>query len=273
MFDNIDHSLLMKAVRHHTTCSWVLLYTERWLTAPVQQKDGVLRQRTKGTPQGGIVSPTLANLYLHYAFDCWMKREFPRIPFARYADDVICHCSTEAQAKYLKNAIQQRFAACFLELHPQKTKIAYCCDDKRRGTYPVVQFDFLGYSFRPRQVKGSNGDLFVGFNPGISPKSATSIRKVMNGWQLHHRSDLSLDEIARMVNPSLRGWITYYGTYYRSALYRVMVHFDRYLTRWAATKYKSLKHRFAPAARWLRGVALRQPHLFAHWAEFRTTTG
>jgi RNA-directed DNA polymerase len=164
-----------------------------------------------------------------------MEREFPRIPFARYADDVICHCRTEAQAKYLRNAIQQRFAACFLELHPQKTKIAYCCDDKRRGTYPVVQFDFLGYSFRPRQV--------------------------------------SIEEVARMVNPSLRGWINYYGTYYRSALYRVMVHFDNYLTRWAATKYKSLKHRFAPAARWLRGVALRQPHLFAHWAEFRTTTG
>ena len=272
-FETLDHKLLMRAVRRHTACPWALLYIERWLKAPTQMVDGSLMERTAGTPQGGVVSPILANLYLHYAFDCWMEREFPRIPFARYADDVICHCRTEAQAKYLKHAIQQRFAACFLELHPQKTKIAYCCDDKRPGTYPDVQFDFLGYSFRPRQVKGSNGDVFVGFNPGISPKSATSIRQVMLGWQLHHRSDLSLEEIARMVNPSLRGWINYYGTYYRSALYRVMVHFDRYLTRWAATKYKSLKHRFAPAARWLRGVALRQPHLFAHWAEFRTTTG
>ena len=220
-----------------------------------------------------VVSPILANLYLHYAFDRWMEREFPRIPFARYADDVICHCCTEAQAKYLKTAIQQRFATWFLELHPQKTKIAYCSDDRRRGTYRVVQFDFLGYSFRPRQVKSSNGEVFVGFNPGISPKSAVSIRQAMHRWQLHRRSDLSLEEIARMVNPSLRGWINYYGSYYKSALYLVMVHFDKYLTRWAATKYKSLKRRFAPAARWLRGVALRQPHLFAHWAEFQKATG
>jgi len=272
-FETLDHRLLMRAVRRHTACPWALLYIERWLKAPTQMVDGSLIERTAGTPQGGVVSPILANLYLHYAFDRWMAREFPNIPFARYADDVICHCRTEAQAAYLKNAIQHRFTTCFLELHPQKTKIAYCGDDRRRGTYPVVQFDFLGYSFRPRQVKSPNGEVFVGFNPGISPKSATSIRRVMHRWQLHHRSDLSLDDIARMVNPSLRGWINYYGSYYRSALYRVMVHFDKYLTRWAATKYKSLKHRFGPAARWLRGVALRQPHLFAHWAEFQTTTG
>ena len=189
-------------------------------------------------------------------------------PFERYADDVICHCKSEAQATDLKNAIEQRFATCFLTLHPQKTKIAYCKDDRRQGTYPVVQFDFLGYGFRPRRVKGRANGAFVGFNPGISAKSATAIRQTMRGWQLHLRSDLSLEEIAKWINPSLRGWINYYGVYYRSNLSRVLAHLDNVLTRWAIRKYKSLKRRPWNAKRWVHDVARRQTDLFVHWATF-----
>ena len=197
-----------------------------------------------------------------------MDREFPAIPFERYADDVICHCSTEVQATHLKDAIDQRFAACFLTLHPQKTKIAYCKDDRRRGDYPVLQFDFLGYTFRPRRVKGRTGGAFVGFNPAISTKSATAIRETMHDWHLHLRSDLSLEEIARWINPSLRGWINYYGKYYRSVLSRVLAHLDSVLTRWAMRKYKSLKRRPGNATRWVHDVARRQTDLFVHWETF-----
>jgi RNA-directed DNA polymerase len=156
-FETLEHKLLMRAVRRHTMCPWVLLYIQRWLQAPTKLADNSLIERTSGTPQGGVVSPILANLYLHYAFDLWMGRDFPNIPFERYADDVICHCDSEAQATQLKNAIQQRFATCSLTLHPQKTKIAYCKDDRRQSFYTTVQFNFLGYTFRPRRTKGRSG--------------------------------------------------------------------------------------------------------------------
>ncbi len=265
-FETLDHELLMRAVRWHTTYPWVLLYIQRWLTAPTQLADGSLVERTSGTPQGGVVSPLLANLYLHYAFDLWMVREFPSIPFERYADDVICHCSSEAQATFLKDAIEQRFASCSLTLHPQKTKIAYCKDDNRRGTYPVIQFDFLGYSFQPRSVKRHDGKLFVGFNPAISAKSAKSIRQRIRGWRVHLRSDLALGDIAKLANPALRGWINYYGLYYPSALQRVLHHFDSVLARWAMRKYKHLERRSWNARRWVTGLIKRQANLFAHWA-------
>jgi group II intron reverse transcriptase/maturase len=264
-FETLDHKLLVRAVRRHTTCPWVLLYTQRWLTAPTKLADGSLVERTAGTPQGGVVSPILANLFLHYAFDLWMGREFPNIPFERYADDVICHCSSEAQAAHLKDAIEQRFAACFLTLHPQKTKIAYCKDDRRRGTYPVVKFDFLGYSFQPRLAKGYGGKMFVGFNPAISTKSATAIRQEMRSWRLHLRSDLALGDLAKLVNPALRGWINYYGLYYRSVLHLVMGHFNSVLARWAMRKFKRFKRRRWNAQRWVYGVIERQADLFAHW--------
>ncbi len=269
-FETIDHGLLMRAIRRHTTCSWALLYIERWLKASAQLADGSLIERTEGTPQGGVVSPILANLYLHYAFDLWMVRSFPDVPFERYADDVICHCRSEQQAARLKDAISERFATCFLELHPQKTKIAYCKSNGRPQNYPVVQFDFLGYTFRPRLVKSSAGKFFVGFNPGISAKSATAIRRTMRSWCLHRRSDLTLEKIARRVNPVLRGWINYYGAYYKSALRPVMEHFDRILSTWAMRKYKSLKRRRWNAQRWVGGIARRDRTLFVHWATFRT---
>jgi len=272
-FEKIDHGLLMRAVRRHTTCVWVLLYIERWLGAPTQLADGSLIERTEGTPQGGVVSPILANLYLHYAFDLWMCRKFPYIPFERYADDVICHCRSEAQAAQLRTAIEQRFKACFLELHPQKTKIAYCKDERRQQLYPTVTFDFLGYEFRPRFVKGTAGKVFLGFVPAISPKAAKSIRQTMRSWSLHRRSDLSLDDIARRVNPVIRGWINYYGSYYRSALYPVFRFLNAYLSKWVMTKYKGYRHHRKHCREWVRRVERRQPKLFAHWAMLPQTTG
>lgn len=272
-FETIDHRLLMRAVRRHSTCAWALLYIERWLSAPTQLANGSLVERTAGTPQGGVISPLLANLYLHYAFDLWMEREFPGIPFERYADDVICHCSSEAQATRLKDAIEQRFATCNLELHPQKTKIAYCKDERRRQAFPTVAFDFLGYEFRPRFVKGNRGKVFLGYVPAISPKAAKSIRWAMRKWSLHRRSDLSLEDVARRINPILRGWINYYGTYYRSALYPVFRFLDAYLSRWVMMKYRDYRRHRRRAREWMRRVQCRQPSLFAHWVMFPKTAG
>ena len=272
-FETIDHGLLMRAVRRHTTCPWVLLYIARWLKAPTQLADGSLIERIEGTPQGGVVSPILANCFLHYAFDRWMVREFPHIPFERYADDVICHCRSEKEATLLKDSIEQRFKTCRLELHPQKTLIAYCKDGRRKHSYPNIQFNFLGFSFRPRLVKGKGGGIFLGFVPAISQKSALSVRQAMRGWQLHRRSDLSIDEIARRVNPAVRGWINYYGSYYRSALYRVFENLDDCLVRWAMRKYKDLLRRPARARELVLRLKARQPSLFAHWTLLPRTTG
>ncbi len=218
-FDSIDHALLMRAVRKHTDCSWVLLYIERWLRAPVQVEDGTLESRERGTPQGSVVSPLLANLFLHYAFDRWRQRHYPHIPFERVADDAICHCASEAQAQELRTALARRFADCGLELHPQKTKIVYCKDDDRRGTYPEENFDFLGYTFRPRRSKNRWGKYFINFSPGVSNAAAKAIRHAIRQWQLRCRVDKQLDDLARRFNPMIRGWLTYYTGDYKSALY------------------------------------------------------
>ena len=264
-FDNIDHDLLMRAVRKHTNCKWVLLYIERWLNAPAQLEEGSLINRDKGTPQGGVISPLLANLFLHYAFDTWMKRHYPQIPFERYADDGICHCRSKAEAEILRVAIEKRFAECGLELNLQKTKIVYCKDDDRRGNYPEQKFDFLGFTFRPRRAKNRRGKLFVGFTPAISNKAKKSICDTMRRWKMHRQTDKSLDELARVVNPVLRGWINYYGRFYKSALYRVFQHLNNILVQWASRKYKRLRGYDQRASQWLQGVFHRQPKLFAHW--------
>jgi RNA-directed DNA polymerase len=177
MFDNIDHRLLMKAVRHHTSCKWLLLYIERWLKAPVQQADGALCQRTKGTPQGGVVSPLLANLFLHYAFDRWITQRFPRLPFCRYADDGLIHCRTLRQAQLVRERLARRLQECGLEMHPDKTQIVYCKSVHREKEYDCIQFDFLGYTFRPRGSSGKLGGRFTSFTPGISRKAAQAIRR------------------------------------------------------------------------------------------------
>jgi len=272
-FGSIDHGLLLRAVRKHTDCNWVLLYIERWLTAPVQFADGTKENREKGTPQGGVISPLLANLFLHYAFDVWMGRNQPSIPFERYADDAICHCKSEVQAKWLKAMIARRFADCGLKLHPEKTKIVYCKDDDRRDSYPNEKFDFLGFTFRPRRSKNRWGKYFVNFSPAVSNTAAKSMRRTMRSWCLHLRSDKSLDDLAQMVNPLVQGWINYYGSYYQSALYPLFRHLDRILARWAQRKFKKLRRHRRRAEHWLKRIAKRQPGLFAHWRLLQSMTG
>ena len=264
-FNNIDHDLLMRAVQRHTNCRWVLLYIKRWLTAPVQLSDGSLAERDKGTPQGGVISPLLANLFLHYGFDKWMEREFPYVPFERYADDVICHCVSQGQANYVLAAISKRMAECRLELHPEKSKIVYCRDNRRKGDYPIQKFDFLGYTFRPRLSMSKKGKRFVGFSPAVSNKATKAIRDRIRSWQLTRRTTETLEDFARMYNPIIRGWINYYGCYYRSALYRTFWHLDRLLSRWAMRKYKRLKGRQRKAQHWVKHIIRREPAMFVHW--------
>ena len=264
-FDTLDHDLLMRAVRHHTQDAWVRLYIERWLKAPVQLPDGTVQERTRGTPQGGVVSPLLANLYLHYSFDAWMQRTYPHIPFERYADDAVCHCRTQEEAEQLKDALACRFADCGLELHPEKTRIVYCKDDDRKGDYPVIGFDFLGYSFRPRRSKNRWGKFFINFSPAVSNSAAKAIRQEVRRWQLPVRSDKALDDLARMFNAVIRGWVRYYGAYYPSALYWTLRQIDRKLVLWATRKFKRLRGHKRRAAHWLWRIARKQPGLFAHW--------
>ena len=264
-FDNIDHELLMRAVRKHANCQWVVLYLERWLKAPVQLADGTLVHQGKGTPQGGVISPLLANLFLHYGFDMWMRRNHPSVPFERYADDVVCHCQSEDQAKGLWRELKGRFSQCGLELHAGKTKIVYCKDDDRRGNYPNESFDFLGYTFRARRSKNRWGKYFVNFSPAVSNQATKRIRQTIRGWSLHRRSDKSLDDFARMFNPMIRGWINYYSRFYKSALYPTLRHLNRILARWAGRKYKGLGRHRRRAMHWLGRIATRQPALFVHW--------
>ena len=262
-FDNIDHSLMMRAVRKHTTCPWLLLYIERWLKAPAADETGEIHPRDKGTPQGGVISPLLANLFLHYAFDAWMKREFPSIQFARYADDIIVHCTSERQACYIRDRISRRMQACRLELHPAKTKIVYCKDDHRRKEYPETKFDFLGYTFRSRVARSETG-CFVSFLPAISRKALKSIRAEMRSWRVYRRVYDDLQRLGKLYNPKIVGWLNYYGRYYKTALQPLFNWFNRRLSKWVMRKYK--KHpRQSGAIKWLRSVARRSPHLFAHW--------
>ena len=264
-FDNIDHELLMRAVRKHTDCKWILLYSERWLGTPVQLPDGSLVQTEKGTPQGGVISPLLANLFLHYAFDAWMQRHQPEIPFERYADDIVCHCKSKVQAQWLLGLIKKRLAECKLELNQQKTRIVYCKDYRRKGNYRNTEFDFLGFTFQHRGVKGPSGDIFMGFNPAVSKTAIKAIRSEIRSWRLHLRSDLSLQDLSRMVNPILLGWVNYYGRYFRSKLYQALSPLHGILTKWAMRKYKRFRGYQRRASRWLFRIKKTSPHLFAHW--------
>lgn len=265
-FDSIETDLLMRAVRKHTDCPWALMYIERWLKAPMQTAEGSRIERERGTPQGGVISPLLANLFLHYAFDTWMQRNHPDIPFERYADDAICHCRSEEQAAALRNALEKRFVECGLTLHPEKTKIVYCKDDDRRGNPPDHKFDFLGYTFRPRLSRRRGGKVGVSFSPAASDKALKAIRQTVRSWSLHQRSDKTLDDLARMFNAHIRGWINYYGRFYPSALYPTLRRIDVFLARWADRKFKSLRRHKTRAIHWLQRIARRQTGLFAHWA-------
>ncbi len=266
LFDNIDHELLMKAVRKHTSNKWVVLYIERWLKAPMQLPDGTLIERTQGTPQGGVISPVLSNLFLHYVVDAWMSRTHPTVKWCRYADDGLIHCRTEQEAQRLLAELKRRFEECKLELHPTKTKIIYCKDGQRKDEYLQTEFDFLGYTFRPRLVKGSKrNQLFVGFNPAVSKAALKSMRALTRDRDYRNQADLELKDIANMANPVLRGWLAYYGRYSPSSLYPVFRHFNCTLVAWAMRKYKRFRGRKTQAAIFLENIAKRQPHLFVHW--------
>ena len=241
------------------------LYIERWLKAPFQQADGGRVERVSGTPQGGVVSPVLSNLFLHYVFDKWMERNFPNNPFARYADDGVVHCRSEAQARYLKARLERRLRECKLELHPGKTQIVCCHVGKQKNTQVAKQFDFLGYCFRSRLVRSRYGKLFVSFTPAISPRSARRIRQAIRRWRLYVRTRMSLQEIACLVNPVIRGWINYYSAYQRSSLIPVLRHINLALVKWVKWKYKKKGQYTKRARRWLGQVASHQPKLFAHW--------
>jgi RNA-directed DNA polymerase len=265
LYDNLDHELLMKAVRKHTSNKWVILYIERWLKTPMQLPDGSLQEKTKGVMQGSVTGPILSNLFLHYVFDIWMTKNHPETPWCRYADDGLVHCKTELQTQQLLAELKVRFEECGLELHPDKTKIVYCKDGNRNREYPNIAFDFLGYSFRRRTVKNNkNNTLFLSFTAAVSKASVKSMREKTRNHEFYRRTDLSLNDIAKKFNPVLRGWIEYYGRYNRSALYPVLRHFNKTLVTWARRKYKKLKGK-TRASILLGNIAKREPHLFVHW--------
>jgi len=265
-FDSVPWDLTLKALARHTDQKWVLLYVERWLKAPMLMADGSLLQREKGTPQGSPISPLIANLFLHYGFDAWMAREFPAVPFERFADDLVIHCVSESHARDLREALARRLVEVGLELHPEKTRIVYCKQRNRRRTYEHVSFTFCGYTFRPRKAANKNrGRAFTGFLPAVSPEKLSEMSRRAASWRLHRRVNLTLDDLAKEVNPIIGGWLAYYTAFYPSAVYPLCYRIDRHLVRWARWKYKRLNRSDPRARRWLRGVQSRDPELFAHW--------
>ncbi len=264
-FDNLDHELVMKAVSKHVKINWALLYIDRWLKVPMQCGDGSLIEREKGTPQGGVISPLLANLFMHYAFDEWLRRNYSYIPFERYADDAVLHCKSEKQANFIKDKVEQRMRQCGLELHPIKTRIVYCQDDDRQLAYEHTKFDFLSYTFQKRLSRTRKGKLFVSFSPAVSNAAKKAIRQTIRSWRIHLWSSATLSSIAREINPVVRGWINYYGNYGRWELRFSLQQIDEYLIRWAKSKYKRLRGRQIKAAKAVRQMSQKRPFLFAHW--------
>lgn len=263
-FDSVPWDLLVKAVEAHTDAVWVRLYVRRWLATPIEMPDGTLLERECGTPQGAPVSPVLANLFLHYAFDVWMVREFPGVWFERYADDAVLHCVTERQARQVLAALADRMAEVGLRLHPAKTRIVYCKDGKRHLSYEHVAFTFLGFTFRARSSRSRHGRLFLSFEPAVSKDALKKMGRRVRSWRLHTRSDLSFQELARWSNPVVSGWINYYGRFRPRELHPLLARINAYLVRWIRQKYKRLApHRKALAK--LQEIARRYPRMFAHW--------
>jgi RNA-directed DNA polymerase len=264
-FDELDWALLRKAIAKHIKDPWCLLYIERWLTAPAVSPDGQPVRRTKGVPQGSVIGPVMMNLFMTYAFDEWMKREHPKNPFSRYADDAVAHCQSEAEAKRLLVAIDERLKECMLEMHPEKSGIVYCKDSNRRKKYHKTGFTFLGYEFRPRIAKGRDGRIWTSFLPAISASAKKRIRQAIREWNLPRQTSVSLNELAKRYNPHIRGWMNYYSHFYKSALHKLYDHIDQKLVRWAQCKYRKFEGKPTRAREWLKKVVSRQPRLFVHW--------
>ena len=266
-FDSIDHELLMKAVEKHVPEKWVCMYIRRWLKAGVLHEDGRREETERGTPQGGVISPLLANLYLHYAFDKWMEKEEKGIHFERYADDIIIHCKTEQEAVRILERIKGRFTECGLEVHPEKTRIVYCANGHRKEkTGRPKKFTFLGYDFKPRkQWNKKEGKAFTGFDMGISGKAKVKIKAVLSKLFKRLRPATDLEDIAALINARLRGWINYYAKYNASATREVWHWLNFRLLRWLLGSYGRFKNGYRRASRWLRMNYRERPGLFVHW--------
>jgi group II intron reverse transcriptase/maturase len=260
--------LLLKAVRKHVKDAWARLYIERWLKAPAVTRNGQAVQRDQGVPQGSVIGPALMNLYMHYAFDAWMQRAYPRYPFARYADDAVAHCRSRSEAESLLAAIRQRLRQCKLELHAEKSAVVYCKESGRRKEYPRIQFTFLGYTFRPRRAQGRDGKAWSGFLPAVSAEAIQRMTSIIREWNLAGQTRLGLHEIAARYNSRLSGWLNYYGRFHRWAMARVFARFDRQLKHWAQRKYRRLRRHSHRATGWLQRMHARYPRLFIHWLAF-----
>ncbi len=264
-FDSMPWDLAVRAVQARVDLPWVILYVKRWLAAPVQMPDGTLVRRDRGTPQGSAVSPVIANLFLHCAFDTWLAREFPDCPFERFADDAVVHCRTESEARQVLAALQDRMGQAGLRLHPGKTKIVYCKDGKRRGPRDgPVSFTFLGYTFRARSMQSRHGNRFTGFGPAISDEATAKLSARIRSWRLHRHVNATPADLARWINPIVRGWMNYYGRFCRSAMYPLLARINYYLVRWLRRKYRRLRPLKAAMTAWRNAIAQRPGH-FAQW--------
>jgi RNA-directed DNA polymerase len=269
-FDNIDHGLMIRSLRHFTDAKHIILYAKRWLKAPIQLKDGTQIQNTeKGTPQGGVISPLLANIFLHIVFDKWIEKEFPDCPFERYADDIIIHVKNEPYARNVLKAARERFEECKLELHPDKTRLVYCNRKGRRkkGKVKSQQFDFLGYTFRPRKLITKDGNILFGFSPSISRKSTRSIVATCRKLGFHRWTHMNIHQLSKALASKIRGWLYYYGKFHISALKQAFRLVNRRLVKWAFNKYKRFKRTksLRSARLWMRQVSKNYAYLFPHW--------
>lgn len=273
-FDALDHDLVIRAVSRFTQCSWILLYIKRWLKADVILPDGGRLERQQGTPQGGVISPLLANIYLHLVFDKWMQEEFPAIHFERYADDIVVHCRSYKQVEFISSKIKARLTRCKLELSQEKTRVVYCKCSSRNGEYPIQSFDFLGYTFRPRSTRDRQGKFFVSFSPAVSRKSLKQMRtSIKEHPMIRCLFNQEIEEVAKAINPMIQGWINYYGRFRKSSMSTLFDYINMKLMRWARRKYKHLQRRKKLSAQWLRKLYSENPMLFAHWRVWNWMAG
>lgn len=271
-FDEVNHELLLKALDCHVEEKWVKMYIKRWLEVPSQTQGGTLMPKAgKGTPQGGVISPLLSNLYLHYVLDKWLAKHYPQIAFVRYADDVIVHCDNEQEAKQILEAIRQRLQECMLRLNEEKTKLVYCQNYRRRTRKEYAKkFDFLGFTFKPQPTASKRGGMFLGYDCAISQTAQT---RIVSGWKkqnFHRQSTLTIQDIATKINPQMIGIIRYYGKFKKWALQKLLRHFHYRLTKWVLNKYKGLKGSYTKAYQWIKAIQASYPTMFYHWTIFKS---